>query len=108
VDALYNPYVGANLMSAAFAFAYLSEKSMASTVKSLRSSPRTSLKGLGTLHDTTLHHGDMEVALDFHVFKIQDFNIMIRHPLEKLIVEPPSSGALDVKLGRDTFTIPIT
>ena len=33
---------------------------------------------------------------------------MIGHPLEKLIVEPPSSGALDVKLGRDTFTIPIT
>ena len=33
---------------------------------------------------------------------------MIGHPLEKLSVEPPSLGALDVKLGRDTFTIPIT
>ena len=33
---------------------------------------------------------------------------MIGHPLEKLIVEPPSLGAMDVKLGRDTFTIPIT
>jgi len=60
------------------------------------------------LHDTILHHRDIEVALDFHVFEIQDFDIMIGHPLEKLIVEPPSSGALDVKLGRDTFTIPIT
>ena len=33
---------------------------------------------------------------------------MMGHPLEKLIVEPAPSGALDVKLGRDTFTIPIT
>jgi hypothetical protein len=32
---------------------------------------------------------------------------MIGHPLEKLIVELPPLGALDVKLGRDTFTIHI-
>ena len=89
-------------MSAAFASAYLGEKPLAPIVKSLRSSPITSLKGLGILHDTILHHGDIEVALDFHVFEIQDFNIMIGHP------EPPSSGALDIRLGRDTFSIPIT
>jgi len=33
---------------------------------------------------------------------------MIGHPLEKLLVEPPTSGDLDIKLGRDTFSIPIT
>jgi hypothetical protein len=70
VDALYNPSIGANLMSTAFTSAYLGEKSMAPTVKSLRSTPRTSLKGFGILHDMTLHHRDMGVALDFHVFKI--------------------------------------
>ena len=67
---LYNPSVGANLMCAAFASAYLGEKSLAPIVKSLRTSPRISLKGLGILHDTSLHHGDIEVALDFHVFEI--------------------------------------
>ena len=51
-------------MSTAFASAYLGEKSMAPTVKSLRTSPRTSLKGLGILRDTTLHHRDIEVSLD--------------------------------------------
>ena len=70
MDVLYNPSVGANLMSVAFAFAYLVEKSLAPIVKSLRSSPRTSLKGLGIIHDTILHHQDIEVALDFHVFEI--------------------------------------
>jgi hypothetical protein len=43
---------------------------MAPIVKSLRSSPRTSQKGLGILHDIIIHYGDIEVALDFHVFEI--------------------------------------
>jgi len=33
---------------------------------------------------------------------------MIGHPLEKLLVHPPTLGDLDIKLGRDTFSIPIT
>ena len=33
---------------------------------------------------------------------------MIGHPLEKLFLDPPKIGDLDVKLGRDTFSIPIT
>ena len=33
---------------------------------------------------------------------------MIGHPLENLFIEPPLSGDLSVKLGRDTFSIPIT
>jgi hypothetical protein len=48
------------------------------------------------------------MALDFHVSDITEFNILIGHPLEKLFLEPPKIGDLDVKLGRGTFTIPIT
>ena len=70
MDVLYNPSIRANLMSTAFTSTYLGEKSLALIVKSLRSSPRTSLKGLRILHDTILHHRDIEVALDFHVFEI--------------------------------------
>jgi hypothetical protein len=70
VDVLYNPSVGANLMSTAFASAYLGDKSLAPTVKIVRTSPRTSQKALGILHDTILHHRDIEVALDFHVLEI--------------------------------------
>ena len=33
---------------------------------------------------------------------------MIGHPLEKLFIRTPSSGDLDIKLGRYTFSIPIT
>jgi hypothetical protein len=39
------------------------------------------------------------MALDFHVFDIQDFDILIGHPLEKLFVDPPKIGELDIKRG---------
>ena len=66
------------------------------------------LEGLGILHNISLYHNNVEVALDFHVFDIQDFDIMIGHPLEKLFIEPPKSGDLEIKLGRDMFSVPIT
>ena len=65
------------------------------------------LEGLGILHNISLYHNNVEVALDFHVFDIQDFDILIGHPLKNLL-NPPKIGDLDIKLGRDTFTIPIT
>jgi hypothetical protein len=108
MDVLYNPTVGANIMSVSFATTYIGNEPLVPTNKSLRIAPRINLKGRGILHNMTVHHNDVEMALDFHVFDISDFNIMIGHPLEKLFVDPPKIGDLDVKLGKDTFSIPIT
>jgi hypothetical protein len=108
VDVLYNPTVGANLMSVSFASAYFGNEPLAPTNKSLRVAPCSRLKECGILHSATIHHGDVVMALDFHIFDIQGFNIMIGHPLEKLLVERPTSRDLDIKLGRETFFIPIT
>jgi hypothetical protein len=66
------------------------------------------LEGLGILHNISIYHDNVEIALDYHVFDIQNFDIMIGHPLEKLTMEPLASGNLDIKLGIDTFSIPIT
>jgi hypothetical protein len=95
-------------MSVSFMSAYFGNEPLAPTNKSLRNNPWSVLKGHGILHNTTIHHDDAVMALDFHVFDIQDFGILIGHPLEKLFVNPPKIGDLDIKLGRDTFTIPIT
>jgi hypothetical protein len=95
-------------MSISFMSAYFGNEPLAPTNKSLRNNPWLVLKGHGILHNTTIHHDDAIMALDFHVFDIQDFAILIGHPLEKLFVNPPKIGDLDIKLGRDTFTIPIT
>jgi hypothetical protein len=108
VDVLYNPMVGSNLMSASFASDFLDENPHVLTTKSLRISRGTSLKGLGILHDISLHMKDADLSLDFHVFEIPDFDIMIGHPLEKLFVGIHLSGKMDLKLGRNTVTIPIT
>jgi len=103
VDVLYNPTIGANLMSTSFAHTYLGAKPLALTNKSLWVAPCSSLEGRGILHNIIVHHDNVEMTLDFHVFDIQDFNIMIGHPLEKLFIELPTSGDLDIKLGRETF-----
>jgi hypothetical protein len=108
VDVLYSPTVGANLIYVSFTSPFFGNEPLAPTNKSLRNNPRSVLKGHGILHNTIIHHDDAVIALDFHVFNIQDFDILIGHPLEKLFINPPKIGDLDVKLGRDTFTIPIT
>ena len=70
MDVLYNPSVGANMMSATFDSPFLGEKPNAPTITSLRISPRTSLKGFGILHDTIIQLKDVGLSLDFHVFEI--------------------------------------
>ena len=76
VDVLYNPTVGANLMSKSFASTYLGDKPFAPTNRSLRIAPRTNLKGLGLLHNITTHHDKVKMVLDFHIFDMEDFDIM--------------------------------
>jgi hypothetical protein len=49
----------------------------------------------------------MEIILDFHVFDIQEFDILIGQPLEKLFTEPPKIGDLDIKLGKESFSIQV-
>ena len=70
VNVLYSPSVGANLMSASFASAYFGNEPFAPINKSLRDNPRSILKGHGILHNTTIHHDDAVMALDFYVFDI--------------------------------------
>ena len=74
VDVLYNPIVGANLMSASFAHTYFSNDVVTPTIKSCRVAPHVILGGLGVLHNISLYYNDNEVPLDFHVFDIQDFD----------------------------------
>ena len=107
VEVLYNPTAGENIMSLTFASTFFDKEPLAPTVKTYRIAPRLILVGLGILHDISLYHEQTEISLDFHLFDIKDFDVRIGHPLEKFL-EPSSSRNLDVKLGRDIFTIPIT
>ena len=52
-------------------------------------------------------HVKTEIALDFHVFEVQDFDILIGHPVEKLFLDVSTLGKLEVSLGGRSYTLPI-
>ena len=49
----------------------------------------------------------IKVFIDFHIFAILEFDLLIGYPLDKLFKEKPSHGSLDEKFGKTTSTIPI-
>ena len=57
------------------------------------------MEGIGILHDVPVWYDKTELALDFHIFEVQDFDILIGHPVEKMFQNISSLGTLDVTLG---------
>ena len=53
-------------------------------------------------------HENINVILDFHVFDVQDFDLMIGQPIEKLLMDAPTQGKLNVCLGKETFSVQIS
>ncbi len=51
-------------------------------------------------------HNNVEVILDFHVFDISDFDILIGHPIEKLL-DVLETGVLNLKIGRIATSAPL-
>ena len=95
-------------MSMSFACTHLSDEDIAPTTIMLRTSSCSYQQGLGLIHNITVHHEDVILTLDFHIFDDVDFSMLIGHPLEKFLFGPPKIGELDVKLGKSTYAIPFT
>ena len=49
----------------------------------------------------------IEVCLDFHIYPIIDFDLLIGSPLENFLREKSSQGSLGHDSGETTFTTPI-
>ena len=47
------------------------------------------------------------VRLNFHVFEDLNFNFLIGRPLKALFKDVPKDGCLNIKLGKDTFHVPV-
>jgi hypothetical protein len=67
VNTIYNPTVGANILSVSFARTFLVNEPIALTNKTFRVGPQTRLEGLNNI---SVYHDNMEIILDFHVFDI--------------------------------------
>jgi hypothetical protein len=46
---------------------------------------------------------ETKVCLDFHIYDILEFDVLIGHPLENLIQEISSDGGLDENVGKTAF-----
>ena len=107
ISILYSPTVGANIMSASFALSHLSNNPLLPTVRSLLIGPHSTIEGIGILHNVPVWYEKVEIALDFHVFEVQDFDILIGHPVEKLFQNISPLGTLDVTLRGRALSLPI-
>uniref|UniRef100_K3Y2I1 Uncharacterized protein n=1 Tax=Setaria italica TaxID=4555 RepID=K3Y2I1_SETIT len=95
VDALDNPTVGANIISSSLALTFLGDEPLAPIDRTFRSSSGDLLEEFGVLQSVSIGHRDVEAALDFHVFEVQDFDILIGHLIEDFLLDPPTLGKLD-------------
>ena len=82
MDALYNPAVGANLMSDEFALAFLGNYKLTPTDKQLRRPSGSLTSSYGIITDVPLWHNDVKIRLNFHIFEGLNFNFLIGHPLK--------------------------
>jgi hypothetical protein len=71
-------------MSASFALSHLSDRPLLPTSRSLWIGPRSTIEGIEILHDIPVWYDNSEIALDFHIFEVQDFDVLIGHPVEKM------------------------
>nr|ABA97795.2 retrotransposon protein, putative, Ty3-gypsy subclass [Oryza sativa Japonica Group] len=108
VGILYSPTVGANLVSEFFAFAYLSDKAVTPTNKFFKHPNGNIIEGFGIVQDVLVCFEDREAILDFLIFEIQDFDILIGLPIEQLLINSPRLGSLKITLGENEFSIPFS
>ena len=87
IDILYSPTIGANIISSECAFQLLGDEPLVQIDKTFQTSSRKILEGIGILQNVTVKHENVDVILDFHVFDVQDFDLMIGHPIEKLVMD---------------------
>jgi hypothetical protein len=99
IDALHNPIVRTSIMSEFLAKKLLGNMQLVPTDKLFKSPLGLFFECCGIARDVPIIIDKIEVFLDFHIFAILEFDLLIGHPLENLIQEKPSHGGLDERLG---------
>ena len=104
-DALYNPVVGVNIMSASFTHDLLKHLPLTPTTKLLKSLLGHILSSLGILYVLPIQVKGTKVHLSFYIFDIMEFDLLIGQPIKRLIQEG-QTGKLNIRL-RKNFKLSI-
>ena len=83
-DALYNPVVGVNIMSASFAHDLLRYMPLIPTTKLLKSLSGHILLSFGILYVLPTQVKGTKVYLSFYIFDIMEFDLLIGQPIKNL------------------------
>jgi len=95
-------------MSYTFAKEFLKDIPLIPTNKLLKSCSRQIIPSLGVLSALPIVINDFCILLNFYIFDVWDFNVMIGVPIIKLFQEG-HNGKLDIKFGKGfSFSMPIT
>ena len=99
IEALHNPIVGTSIMSEFLAKNLLGNVPLVSTNKLFKSPLGLCFECCGIARDVPVIIDKIEVTMDFHIYAILEFDILIGHPLKNLIQEKPSHWGLDKNMG---------
>ena len=107
IEALHNPTVGTSIMSEFLVKNLLGNMPLVPTNKLFKSPLGLFFECCGITRAMPVIIDKIKVFIDFHIYAILEFDILIGYPLENLIQEKPSYGSLDEKFGKTTSAIPI-
>jgi hypothetical protein len=99
-NALYNPVVGINIMSASLAQHLLKHISLTPTSKLMKSLLGHIFPSLEILHVLPIQVEGTMVHLTFYIFNIWDFDLLIGQPFRRLLYEG-QIGKLNIYLGNN-------
>jgi hypothetical protein len=107
-DAFYNPVVGVNIMSKSFAHTLPKFFQLTPTTKFLKSLSGQILPSEEIFYIIPIKVDETKAYLSFYVFDIWEFNLLIGHPIERLLHEG-RKGSINARLGKSlNISIPIT
>jgi hypothetical protein len=95
-------------MSDNFALAFLGGEALALRGRTLREPLGSLLGSYGVIQNVSVGHKDVKASLNFHMFEVSHFNILIGQPIEKLLINLLEPGNLSIRLGNESLIIPIT
>ena len=55
----------------------------------------------------SIRHKDVKIILNFHIFNVQDFDLLIGQPIEKFLTDAKTQNKLEVHLGKETISVQI-
>jgi hypothetical protein len=94
IEALHNPTVETSIISEFLAKTLLGNLPLVPIDKLFKSPLELFLECCGIARAVPIKINETEVCLDFHIYAILDFDLLIGYPLEKIFKKNLSMGAL--------------